>query len=76
MALVRRFSEATKERQSIHGEVECAYSILSDIQGRKFLQLETFGSSARKFLGKTSQSIQFDEASLRELRRIIDGILR
>jgi hypothetical protein len=55
--------------------VECAYSIFTGAGARKYLQLETFGSDARKLTGKTSQSIQFDEESLRELRRIITSII-
>ncbi len=76
MALVRKLFEAKKERQSVHGEVDCAYSVFTDSQGRTYLQLETFGSPTRKLTGKTSQSMQFDERSLRELKRIIDSVLR
>jgi hypothetical protein len=76
MALVRKLVKATKERQSVHGEVECSYSVVSDSRGQKYLQLETFGSPSRKLTGKTSQSIQFDESSLRELKRIIESVLR
>jgi hypothetical protein len=75
MALVRALYEAKKERQSVHGEVECAYSVFTDKHGRRYLQLETFGSPMRKLTGKTSQSMQFDEASLRDLKRIIDAIV-
>lgn len=75
MALIRKLLEAKKERQSVHGEVECTYSVFSDSQGRRYLQLETFGSPVRKLTGKTSQSMQFDEDSLRELKRIIDSMV-
>lgn len=75
MALVTRFSKAEKDRQRVHEEVECAYSTFRDPSGRIVLQLETFGSPTRKLPGKTSQSIQFDEVGLRELRRIIDSLL-
>jgi hypothetical protein len=75
MALVRRLSEIKKQRQAVHEEVDCAYSVFSDAQGRTYLQLETFGSPTRKLRGKTSQSIQFDETALRRLSRIIDSVL-
>jgi hypothetical protein len=76
MALIRKLIETTKERQAVHGEVDCAYSVFTDGHGRKYLQLETFGSPTRKLTGKTSQSMQFDESSLRELNRIIESVLR
>jgi hypothetical protein len=76
MALVRKLTECKKERQSVHVEVGCAYSTFTDSQGRRYLQLETFGSPMRKLTGKTSQSIQFDETSLRELGSIIESVLR
>jgi hypothetical protein len=59
----------------VHEEVECAYSVFSDSRGKKYLQLETFGSPSRKLAGKVSQSVQFDEASLQELRRIANSVL-
>ena len=74
MALVREFVEKAKERQTVHDEVECRYSIFSS-GGKRYLQLETFGSPTRKLKGKTSQSVQFDETSLRELQRIIEKAL-
>jgi hypothetical protein len=74
MALVRGFVEKAKERQTVHDEVECSYSIFSS-GGKRYLQLETFGSPTRKLKGKTSQSVQFDETSLRELKRIIEKAL-
>ena len=62
----------TKDRQSEHGEVECAYSIFTAEDGRKYVQLETFGSKERKIPGKTSQAIQLNEASAGDLKRIIE----
>ena len=75
MALVRTMAAITKRRQSVHGEVECGYSVFTDVKGLKYLQLETLGSPTRKLTGKPSQCLQFDQAALRELRRIIDQVL-
>lgn len=75
MALVRKLSRGKKERHSVHEEVECMYSVFSDKQHYRYLQLDTFGKPTRKLKGKTSQAIQFDEKTLRELRRVIDSIL-
>lgn len=75
MALVRRLVEVMKQRQSVHGEVKCAYSVFTGERGRRYLQIDTFGSKTRKLTGKTSQSIQFDGQSLRELKKIIDSVI-
>lgn len=70
MALISSFEKITGERQAIHGPVECGWRAFS-IDGRKILQLDTYGSAERKFQGKVSQSIQLDEARARELLEII-----
>jgi hypothetical protein len=43
MALVSNLKRITKDRQSVHSEVECAYSIFTAEDGQKYVQLETFG---------------------------------
>jgi hypothetical protein len=40
--------------------------------GKRYLQLDTFGSRTRQIVGKVSQSIQFDVASAAELKRLIE----
>jgi hypothetical protein len=72
MALITTIKEISKERQTVHGFVECAYSVFTGSDGKRYLQLETFGSKERKIPGKTSQAIQINEASARELKRLID----
>ena len=72
MALIRELKEITKDRQTVHGSVECAYSVFTGADGRRYLQLETFGSKERKIPGKTSQAIQLNESSAAELKRLIE----
>ncbi len=72
MALVKKFDRITKERNSVHAEVDCTYSVFTASDGKRYLQLDTFGSKQRKILSKTSQSIQFDPASALELKRILE----
>jgi len=70
MALVTDIRHATKERHSVHDRVECSYSTFL-ISGRAYLQLDTYGSKNRKLRGKTSQSIQFDAQSAKQLKELI-----
>lgn len=72
MALIRRFEERPLEPSRIHDEVTCGFKA-ADINGRRVLQLETYGSRSRKIPGKVSQSIQIDEAGARDLIRILQN---
>jgi hypothetical protein len=51
-------------------EVECGYAVI-DVDGRRYLQLETYGSSDRKIPGKISQTLQLDHERALELRRLL-----
>jgi len=72
MALITALKQITKDRQSVHAEVECAYSVFTGSDGEKYVQLETFGSLERKIPGKTSQAIQLNESSAASLKHIIE----
>ncbi len=74
MALVKRMERTSINRQSVHGEVECTYTTF-EMNRKKYLQIDTYGSPTREFPGKKSQSLQFDEDSLRQLKNIIEQIL-
>ncbi len=75
MALVTRIGRVSKERQGVHGEVECDCSIFK-LDGETYIQLDTYGSDARKLHGKISQSLQFNRASALALRNLLDEILK
>jgi hypothetical protein len=69
--LVKRFAPAgAGNRGRVHGEVECGYTAF-EREGRRYLQLDTYGSNDRAIPGKVSQSIQLDEDGARELKRLI-----
>jgi hypothetical protein len=40
-------------------ETTCSASIFTDEQGRRYIQLDTYGRKSRKMPGKVSQAIQF-----------------
>jgi len=75
MALVKKLNKITMDRNSVHGVVDCTYSIFTDSDGKKYLQIDTYGSKTRKIKDKKSQSLQFSEESLRMLLEIIKGVI-
>ena len=71
MAVVTTFFENSIERSGRHQtEVDCGWSVVEAPSGR-LLQLDTFGSSERKIVGKKSQTLQFDRSAARELLMIL-----
>ena len=71
MALIAEFTKLQKERNQVHGVVECGYTVFEE-GGSRYLQLDTYGSQERQIRGKTSQSIQLNAASAAELRALIE----
>ncbi|MFJ7729609.1 hypothetical protein ACIQXV_26350 [Neobacillus sp. NPDC097160] len=68
MALVTKLEKAEINAR-VHGEVEADYNIVIK-DGKKYLQINTYGSEHRKE-NKVSQTIQFNEESANQLMRII-----
>jgi hypothetical protein len=71
MARVTKIRSMVKERNSVHQETACSATTFSGPGGRKYLQLDTFGSADRKLKGKVSQSIQFEREAAKQLRALI-----
>jgi hypothetical protein len=70
MALVNTIEKIQKTSQRVHGPVECSYSVFSE-GGKRYLQLDTYGSSDRAQPGKVSQALQFDRKSAERLLQLI-----
>ncbi len=71
MALVKELQHRSLEKFTEHTEAKCTYSIITDPEGTKLLQIDTYGSNSRKLRGKTSQTIRFSTEALRQLKRIL-----
>jgi len=71
MATVTKITHQALERESVHSEVECTYDIVTDKDGHRFLQLDTYGSKERQMKGKKSQSIRLSQAAIDEIKAII-----
>ena len=76
MALVKQLDEINMERNSVHGEVEATFTVFRGDSGKRYLQIDTYGSRDRAIPGKKSQSIQFDDDSVRQLKAILDREFR
>jgi hypothetical protein len=70
VALVNKIERVQKASQRVHGPVECSYSTFLE-GGKRYLQLDTYGSSDRAQPGKLSQSLQFDRAGAERLLQLI-----
>lgn len=73
MALVEDIRIVQKERQHVHRPTECSASVIS-VDGKRYLQLDTYGSADRQDRGKLSQSVQLSENAAAQLRRLIGEI--
>lgn len=73
MGLVNKIEAGFKDRTGIHKPVECSYFIVHNKDGKKFLQLDTYGSEDRAIPGKTSQSIQFSPEAIKQLKKLFES---
>ena len=71
MAIVHHLEPRILEKESPHTDCECTYSIVHDSLGRKYLQVDTYGSKAREIPGKKSQSIRFAPEAIEQLRGLL-----
>lgn len=71
MALVTSLKPDHRNFRSLHPtEVEALY-LVSERDGKKVLQINTYGSAGREIPGKLSQTLQFNETSARELFAVL-----
>ncbi|XPV75764.1 MAG: hypothetical protein ACNI27_14135 [Desulfovibrio sp.] len=71
MANIKDMTYRELERAMPHSDVEASYSIV-EVDGDKFLQIDTYGSQKRQDKGTVSQSIRFSRESLKQLAKIIE----
>jgi hypothetical protein len=71
MALISALKEISMDVNFIHGEADCTFTIFTDEHGKKYLQVDTYGSATRQHVGKKSQSLQFGPEALAQLKNIL-----
>ena len=71
MALVTSLVRLKQRTFRIHPtQVKCHFGVFESA-GSRFIQLNTYGSDSRQDTDTVSQTLQFDERSARELRRLL-----
>lgn len=70
MAFIDEFTSVPSTASSLHGPVLCGWRVF-DTEGKRILQLDTYGSQDRQIRGKVSQSIQIDRESAGTLLKLI-----
>ncbi|MCO7237922.1 hypothetical protein [Aeromicrobium sp. CnD17-E] len=70
MALLRNLHATSAERNSLHVETDGGWRTFV-VDGRRLLQIDTYGSDERIRAGHVSQSIQLDEARAKQVLDII-----
>jgi hypothetical protein len=71
MAIVTQFKRVTKERLGRPKSTECGYCD-AEIDGVRYLLLESYGASDRVVPGKISQSLHLDRERAADLKAIIE----
>lgn len=71
MARLRSLEKGTQDVRAHPTEVDCSHQVITAPDGTRLLHLSTFGSDQRRSGPKSSQSLQIDEATARELMAVI-----
>lgn len=67
MALIQRMELLPPERPKVHAPTRCTFFTFDGDDGQRYLQLDTYGSSTRKYVDKVSQQMQFNRESAIQL---------
>ena len=71
MALIETLTfRAASERVGPHRPVRCSYFTFES-EGKRYLQIDTYGSEERQKVGSMSQTFQLDARSAQELMEIL-----
>lgn len=65
----QEFEKAEKNSTKLHNKVVATYTIVH-ADNEKVVQIDTYGSEERKFIGKCSQSIQIDKEMAKRIMEI------
>ena len=69
MTMVRKFEINVPNRVSTQTESEATVALI-DLDGEKFVQIDSVGSKDRKFVGKRSQSMRLSKTAFEQLVRL------
>jgi hypothetical protein len=75
LAKVEKFKKAVRQRNSVHKPVHAEVHDF-EIDGRKYLQIDTYGKVDREIPGKISQSFQFDREAAVLLKKLLESTFK
>jgi predicted RNase H-like nuclease len=71
--LVNRLEQADPDSCSRHKNVNCTYAVV-ETDGKKYLQIDIYGSDSRKIVEEKRQSIRLGPEAINQLKSIIDEL--
>jgi len=71
VATIRELELRILEKYTRHTDAESTYSIIYEPDGKKVLQIDTYGTKDRRIPGKVSQSIRFSPEGMKQLKAIL-----
>jgi hypothetical protein len=71
MAFVQHLIKIDLEIVTEHSEAPATFCVVTERDGSRCLQIDTYGSEARKLEGKKSQSIRLSPSAIGDLREIL-----
>jgi len=75
MAVVREIERSPDVSHGLHGTTtRCRAYIVQAVDGRRLIQLDTYGSRSRKYPDKVSQTIQFDRTAIVQFLELIEDV--
>ena len=75
MANVRHVEIKDIEQNRKHSDVTASAGLI-EIDGERFIQIDTYGSAEREFPGKLSQSIRLSKSAFDQLCKLAEGLLK
>lgn len=62
-----------KERNYVQNNVSAGYTYF-DKDGKRYFQIDTYGTSDRQYVGKCSQTFQIDEQNAKDLISLLNKV--
>jgi hypothetical protein len=69
LATIRKLDLKVPDRSAKQADADCSI-ILGELEGEKFVQLDSYGSADRKFIGKRSQSMRLTKKAFEQLVKL------
>lgn len=71
MAFVNKLEADERDLKGLHPTQVVGKYLIAEHDGKKLLQLNTYGSAEREIPGKLSQTVQFGEVAAKQLLAVL-----